>query len=443
MGSMLKKIIEWFLQKPCRISNNLVQKRAFWIAVHVILFLCIFTVTTWAYYDAPTPGVVEMIIAQNILDGQIPYIDFECEYPPIALIIFLIPALFFRTLPPYYIAFTVEMLIFNILAIFLVIYISKRINISKVKALTVYTLLMTITAGPIVTQRYDLAPAIMVLAAVAAFIKGKNKTAWGVLALGVMAKIFPIVVAPFFAIRLIMKKQYSQLVKGIAVFGSIVLATVLPWIIMDAQAFWNSMSYHLERGLHAESTYGSFLLLAQLFGLTTVEYDYSYGSFNITSVLADNLAHNSFYIMAAVLIVLCLLFAFQLHKKQKNITNSELLQVETETLLVRYIAIAILTFMLFNKVFSAQYMAWICPFIPLLNIRYNNLMVILLLIAGALSIYIFPFNYLEFESFENLPVFIMAQRNLLLIIVFTIIVMGWKPHEKKMLPCEATTLLSP
>jgi hypothetical protein len=102
-------------------------------------------------------------------------VDFECEYPPVALLIFLIPGLIFRTLPPYYIAFTVEMLLFDILAIYLIIYISRRINISKVNALAIYTLLIAITAGPIATQRYDMAPAVMVLASVAAFVGGKNR----------------------------------------------------------------------------------------------------------------------------------------------------------------------------------------------------------------------------------------------------------------------------
>ncbi len=296
--------INCFQQKPCQTLYKLAQKKAFWIAIHAILFLIIFTLAAWAYYQAPTPGVVEKNIAVSILEGNIPYIDFECEYPPIALVIFLIPALIFRTLPAYYIAFTVEMLLFDVLAIYLIVYLSKRINISVAKSLTVYTLLMAVTAGPLVTQRYDLAPAIMVLAALAAFIAGKNKTAWGVLALGVMAKIFPVVVAPFFAIWLLLKKEYSRLVKGIAVFCGVILATILPWMIMDVNAFWTSMSYHLERGLHAESTYGSFLLLAQMFGLTQVSYDYSFASFNITSPLADSLSHNSFYIMASVFLML-------------------------------------------------------------------------------------------------------------------------------------------
>ncbi|MDD4873862.1 MAG: glycosyltransferase family 87 protein [Dehalococcoidales bacterium] len=417
---MLKKIQCEPLRKFTQGIYRLAQKPQFWVVIHVILFLVIFTFLTWKFYEAPTPGAIEKIVATKILEGQIPYIDFESEYPPIALILFIIPALFAKTLPPYYIAFTIEMLLFDLLAIALIIYISKRINMSKVRTLTVYTLLMAITAGPIVTQRYDLPAAVMVLAAVAAFIAGKNKTSWGIVAVGVMAKIFPVVVAPFFAIWLIIKKQYKQLAQGIAVFLGAILIIALPWLIVDAGSFWTMVSYHLDRGLHAESTYGSFIILGQLFKWTTVDYDFTYGSFNIDSVLADNFASASFYVMAGAFLVICLIFAYQLYKKQKAITNIELNRVETETLLIRYAAIAVLTFLIFNKVFSAQYMIWVCPLLPLISIRGNNIMVLLALIAGALSIYIYPLNYEQFEYYETAPVIIMAVRNLLVIAIFII-----------------------
>jgi hypothetical protein len=158
--------------------------------------------------------------------------------------------------------------------------------------------------------------------------------------------------------------------------------------------------------------------------------------------LADNLAHASFYIMGAVLLLAYTLFLYQLYKKEINKEVNFSSPVEQETLLIRYVAISILVFLLFNKVFSAQYMAWFCPLIPLLNIRYQNLIDVLLLIAGVFTIYIFPFNYIEFEYFENLPVLLMANRNLLMIIVFILILIGRKPQEKIRQGYDANTLIS-
>ncbi|MDD3994720.1 MAG: hypothetical protein PHT06_02820, partial [Dehalococcoidales bacterium] len=113
------------------------QKTSFWVVIHIILFLGVFMLWNHVFWDyfGPTPGAVEKNIVLRIMDGQIPYVDFECEYPPVALLIFIIPGLLFRALPGYYIAFTVEMLLFDLLAVFLIAFIAKRIKISKVKAL--------------------------------------------------------------------------------------------------------------------------------------------------------------------------------------------------------------------------------------------------------------------------------------------------------------------
>jgi uncharacterized membrane protein len=314
----------------------------------------------------------------------------------------------------------------------LIIYISRRLNISTVRSLTVYTLFIAFVAGPIVVQRYDLVPAVLVLAALAALIKGKNNTAWAVLALSVMVKLYPIILAPLFVIWHIIKKQYRQLIKGVAVFSAVILATVIPWVIIDAQGFWSSISYHLERGLHAESLYGSFILIGQLMGLTQVEGGFSpYTSYDLTSPLADNIAEASFYIMAAILLVLYLLFAFQLKKRQNNITSLEMPAAETESLLLRYAVLVIIAFLVSSKVFSIQYMIWLCPLLPLLNIRRGTLIFILFLIAGVFTLYIYPFNYTPFARFETLPVIIMASRNLLLLAIGALILFSRRTKAAK------------
>ncbi len=433
----------------CRIYNRIYkklngqsQKTSFWVIIHVVLFLGVFLLWSHLFWEnyGPSPGVVEKNIVLKIMAGQMPYIHFECEYPPVALLLFIIPGVFFRALPGYYIAFTAEMLLFDILAIFLIVFIAKRINLSKVKALTSYTLLIAIAAGPIVTHRYDLAPAIMVLAALAAFLAGRNKTAWGVLALGVMAKIFPLVVAPLFAIWLLAKKQYARLFKGIAVFAGVIMMTVVPWLIIDARSLGSFLIYHMDRGLHAESTYGSFIILGQHFGWTSVDYDFTFGSFNITSGLADKLSDASFFIMGAVFLLVYTIFCSKLGRKELNNGNGVNSHVEQETLLVRYVAISVLAFLIFNKVFSAQYMAWFCPLVPLLNIRFKSLIIAMLMIAGLFTMYVYPFNYIEFEYYESLPVLLMAGRNLLLITVFVLVCLGIKARNGNILIREANIL---
>ena len=66
----------------------------------------------------------------------------------------------------------------------------------------------------------------------------------------------------------------------------------------------------------------------------------------------------------------------------------------------------------------------------------------MLMIAGVFTLYIYPFNYIEFEYWESLPVLLMASRNLLLIIVFVLVVMGIKPREKIIKESKTNTAIA-
>ena len=391
----------------------------FWIAIHVVLLL-LFLFLSWKYYEGPSPGALEYHKALDILGGQIPYHDFTFEYPPLVILLWVIPALFFRSMPFYFIAFAIEIFFFDFLAMKLIIHLSRRLNLSMVRSLFFYTLFIGVVAGPIVIQRCDLVPAVLMLAALVALIKGRNSLAWSMLALGVVAKLFPIIIAPLFVIWYLIKKQYKQLIKGVAVFVAVILVTVIPWIIIDAQGFWYSINYHLQRGLHAESSYGSFLLLAQLLGFIRVGGGFSFGSYNLISPTADYITGVSFYIALEILLILYLLFALKLsglQRGQKNNISTVMPNVEMESLLLRYALLVIIGLMISSKIFSPQYMVWFCPLLPLINIRGSNLIFILCLIAGGATLYIYPFNYTPFARFETFPVIMMALRNLLLIVI--------------------------
>jgi hypothetical protein len=82
---------------------------------------------------------------------------------------------------------------------------------------------------------------------------------------------------------------------------------------------------------------------------------------------------------------------------------------------LQYTALAVIVFMLTNKVFSAQYLIWLCPLLPLIAGGRRYLVLALFVVAAALTQYVFPYNYKGFELGESLPVFILAVRNLLLV----------------------------
>ncbi len=178
--------------------------------------------------------------------------------------------------------------------------------------------------GPILVARYDLLPAVLVLASVWAFVKGKVKLAWAVAALGFAAKLYPIIIIPFFVIYQFRNREYGRIIKGGLVFLLTLLILFLPWIIIDAGGFWHSFTYHMERGLHSESVYGTALLPGQLMGLPSVQGELTYGSWNLSSPLADSLAKLSFPILAAALLAVYAVYAWRLYKNSPSSATSRM-----------------------------------------------------------------------------------------------------------------------
>ena len=408
--------------------NRVIQKvRArpllFFIFLHALL-LAVFSILDylWSTAGYGTNGAAaEWYIAAQILDGNVPYRDFVCEYPPLALLSFLLPGLISSSLPAYFFLFAVEMFLLDLVVLFIIWKLAARFKLGLWRVLGFYTLSL-LAVGVIVTGRYDLFPATLVLVALYAFVIGKNKTAWAFLGLGAMAKVYPVVIAPFFALYLLRHREYKKLIYGVAIFGGIVLALILPWIIISPEGFWQLISYHAQRGLHAESSYASVLLIGQILGLTQVTASLSYGSWNLISPLADSLSQVSFYITAILLLITYALYTRLLWRKSDAI--AAISNDWAAGLMLRYSAIAILIMLLASKVFSAQYLVWLAPILPLLRGRWRYVPWLLFLVVGGLTQYIYPFHYEEFELFTLGPGFgapypavILAVRNFLLVVM--------------------------
>ena len=400
----------------------------FWVVLHILLFLGLLTVLALLLY--PGPGSMERAVALKILDGQIPYHDFPSEYPPLALLSFLAPGLLFSTHIPYCLAFAVEILLFDLAAMFLISLVASHLKISRRRALTVYTLSI-LAIGPLITIRYDMLPAVLVLGALTSFVLGKNKLAWGALALGFSAKLYPLIIAPLFILYHLRHRQYRQLVTGGFTFLAILLLLTLPWLIIDAPGFWQSLTYHMERGLQTESSYATILLVGQALGLTEVTGEFSFGSWNLVSPLADSLAKASFFISAGFLAVLYSLFGWLLWRKPKPAAVKAPAVPESSALILGYSLLAVTVFLLTSKVLSPQFLIWLCPLLPLLKGRFNYIPWFLFLTAGALTQYVFPYHYIALELGETHPVAIMAARNCLLAIMAVLtIIFSFRPQAK-------------
>ena len=389
----------------------------FFALLHAILFLAVS-----ANLDQSVGNCwVERGVAMNIIDGQVPYRDFSTEYPPLAILTFLLPALVYSVQPVYSLLFALEIFIIDLAVLFLLAKFACRLTMQIWKVYIVYTLCL-LAIGPIITGRYDLLPATLVLLALYAFISGRNKTAWAVLALGIMAKVYPVIIAPFFAIYLLRYRQYRRLVQGITIFLAVALIISLPWLVLDADDYWQSISYHLERGLHIESSYGSVLLVGQILGLTQTTGEFSYGSWNLSSPMADSLAHISTYVTAGLLLLVYALYARRLWRESNDVEPLGMTGGAAASLL-RYSMLAVVIMLLGSKLFSPQFIIWLCPLLPLVIVRWRYALPVLFLVTGGITQYIYPHNYLDLEMVVPYVVVLLAVRNFLLVVMAVILLL--------------------
>jgi uncharacterized membrane protein len=391
------------------------------VSIHIFIFLILFTLLPSFFPDGTGAGSLEGYIAGLMLHGTIPYHPFVqgFEYPPLALLSFLLPGLITTSMPAYTWLFATELMIFDLLALLMLADLAATLKFSVRNTLIIYTLTL-IAVGPILVSRYDLLPAMLVLAAAWAFVKGRNKLAWVAAALGFAAKLYPIIIIPLFFIYQVKNRQYGRLFQGGAAFLITLLVLFLPWIIIDAGGFWHSFTYHFDRPLHSESTYGTVLLAGQLLGMTRTTGALTYGSWNLLSPLADNLAQLSFPLTAVVLVIVYGLFAWRLWKNPERDDKTNISGPSAANF-VQFTVLAVTVFMLTNKVFSAQYMAWLCPLIPLVTGGRQYPVPALFMVAAILTQYVYPYNYIGFELVQPLPVTILLFRNFLLVLMAVLI----------------------
>jgi len=91
--------------------------------------------------------------------------------------------------------------------------------------------------------------------------------------------------------------------------------------------------------------------------------------------------------------------------------------------LLRYSLLAIVIMLLGSKLFSPQFIIWLCPLLPLVEVRWRYVLPVLLLIIGGISQYIYPHNYLELELVVPHVVILLAVRNFLLLVMAVILLL--------------------
>ena len=225
--------------------------------------------------------------AEALVHGPLLYRDMVFEYPPYALLWFLVPHALSDGLDGFRFVFGLEMWAADtaIKAALLWQGLRARRGIGDLVPFLSYSLgVVALTHLPL--QRYDLAPAVLTFGAVLAAAAGSWFLGGALLALGAGTKVYPALLIPVLAG--FARRGGSR---GLARFGAGVAAATIPAVAAGfLWPWWRFASYHLERGLQAESLLASVVWALHLFVGVPAGWDLVWRAMEVTGPLASRLA---------------------------------------------------------------------------------------------------------------------------------------------------------
>jgi len=375
---------------------------AFFVLIHGFIFAFLFHL----YLTGNTDIYLYMADASKLLSGLLPYRDFTLEYPPFALIFFALPRVISSSNVLYIEIFQFQAFVFDVIGLFLIFDIGRRLGEAYWKPLAIYTLAV-LAVGPIIIQTFDIIPAVMTLAAIYLFWIGNHKTSWAVLALGTLTKIYPIVIAPIFLFIYYKNGQLRQMRDGVITFLVVCMITILPFVVLGSTSILSLVSYHSQRGVQIESTYSAVMLALAKLGFTTVRTEFSFGSVNLVSPTATVLANLSTYILVGSLLIVYWFIYRQVKPGESQFTR-----------LGAYALLAIAVTMATSKILSPQYFVWLIPIFPLICGRLRIPILGIFVVIGGLTYFVFPLHYTELQAFQAAPVVaVLVARDVLLVLL--------------------------
>jgi len=314
---------------------------------------------------------------EAILDGQVPYRDFDLEYPPAALPAFVLPAL--AQEDDYGSVFEVLMWACAVAAI-----VALGLALAAVEAGTArlysaicFLALAPLALGTVLLSRYDLWPAALTIAALAAFVGRRERIGFGVLGLAVAAKIYPLVLLPVALVWMAKRRGTRELWIGLGCFAAVLALCFVPFLILAPGGVAHSIGTQLGRPLQLESLGASLLLAAEQLGIYDATVTNSHGSQNLAGSLPDTIAS----------------------------------------------VLTVAAFVAFGKVLSPQFLIWLLPLVPAVAGAGGLAACAVLLVSLVTTQLWFPFRYWDVVALEPVGWLVLV-RDLLLVALYAILLVA-------------------
>jgi hypothetical protein len=310
--------------------------------------------------------------AHEMTSGRIPYRDFFDEYPVLAQPLFFLV----RLLPgPFVTSFKWTMAICGAAALVLLVELLVAVGapLLRVAAAAAVAAASPLLVGPVFLNTYDLFPALLTAAALLAFLRGRRRTTYVLLALAVAAKVYPVVLLPIVLVEAWELGGREEVKRALGWFAGALVLVHLPFAVLGPGGLRFSYWLQLKRGLEVESLAGGVLLVLDRLGLHSVALrDEAPGSRDAVGSLPAALAAVSSLVLVTAVLYVAWLY-LRGHRDRLVAAGA-----------------AVTAFVAFNKVLSPQYTAWLVPLVPAAGLA-----------ASAVLVVVLALTHLEFNRFAE------------------------------------------
>lgn len=327
--------------------------------------------------------------------GQLPYLDFGFEYPPLAALGLWLAGLPGRDEGTYAVSFALLIAPF-VLAIQ---WLAARLAGERASATVAWLLVLTpVLIGASLRTHFDAIPIALALAGLLALARERTSIGFALLALGTTTKLFPALLAATAIVWLVARDERRAALRGAAIFVALVAAISLPFA---GQGYVDSFRFHLDRPVQIESTPATVLFALGGSAVTG------------TNLRPDRFKSNGLDGGAAQTVAR--LFAVALALTLAAILALAARRPDVHQLVLCGFA-ALLAFVALGKVFSPQYVIWLAPFAALAWAWRERLVAALTAGAIVLTQVEFPSRYFDLINERDDVIRIVGARNALLLI---------------------------
>lgn len=425
------------------------------------VYAFVFTHLWYGFHDISDVSIY-FDFADRMAHGLRPYLDFEIEYPPLAVPLFTIPG-HGGDLTAYARWFSAEMMVVVVVAAIVVAITASWLWSDPVRpyAAAVVFALSVAATGAIIANRYDATVALVLACCLLCLARRWWPAAALILGLGFALKLTPAILLP---LVLILAASPRRMLLATAYFA---LAAFLPWapyLARGGEGLKHVFTYHMDRPLQVESVLATPHWIGLLADRVWVEVGTAYGSqyvategagtgalvaglvlsavalagFIVLLLLRNTLRDDPLLVAGGIMATVTLLGGgFVLASVGSDIVARASFWIAGAALLTVYALIwrrretlrddprlvplaiyaVILAFLAFGKVLSPQYFIWVLPVVALVAVDRRTL--------GALSVVVllltqieFPTRYWPFIELDHGAVALVVLRNLALLATF-------------------------